>query len=366
MPMTQDLLPRLAAPAVACALAATVTSGVVSPVSASTPTQPRAALAAAAQRGATDINVASFNIQSAGHDRTAGLQRPWRHRRATVVRQILSNRTDVVGVQEAAYTPSFVRRLVSGRTQYHDLRNGLNRQGGRYAVTTNAAVNCVRAYVAHNCRGRDRNASAAERIIYNKRTLAVVRTGSLRYSRQTARTPNMYLAWAVLRSRATGARFLFTTTHLDPSSRAVRRSQWRQMIRTVRRVRNGLPVVSVGDFNTNKIDPMARTMLPAMRGAGFGDVLNQQYRVNPTRNVRARTRVNGWLNTYNHLTRRVATFGYEDRRGNTGNGIDWIFASNHLAVLEYEVVCDFHPRTLRVQGTMPSDHNMIRARLRLP
>jgi endonuclease/exonuclease/phosphatase family metal-dependent hydrolase len=332
---------------------------VVAPASGSSTTQPHTTLAGAAKRAAVDINVASFNIQSAGHDRTAGAC-------ATVVRQILSNRTDVVGIQEAVYTPSFVRRLANGRTQYLDLRNGLNGQGGRYAVTVNAAVNCLRPYVAHNCRPRDRNASAAERILFNKRTLALVRTGALRYTRQTARTPNMSLAWAVLRSKSTGARFLFTTTHLDPSSRAVRKSQWRQMIRTVRRVRNGLPVVSVGDFNTNKIDPMARTMLPAMRQAGFGDVLNQQYRVNPSRNVRARSRVNGWLNTYNHLSRRVATFGYEDRRGNTGNGIDLIFASNHLAVMEYEVVCDFNPRTLRVQGTLPSDHNMIRAKIRLP
>jgi len=365
MPTPRNLLPRLLAPAVACALAATVTSGVVTPASASAPVQPQAARAAAAQRSPVDINAASFNIQSAGHDRTSGVQRPWRQRRSTVVRQILSNRTDVLGIQEAVYTSSFTGRLVNGRTQYLDLRNGLNGRGGRYAVTVNAAVNCVRAYVATNCRRRDRNASAAERILYNERTLALVRTGALKYSRQTARTPNMYLAWAVLRSRATGARFLFTTTHLDPSSRAVRRSQWRQMIRTVRRVDHGLPVVSVGDFNTHKVDSMARTMLPAMHSAGFGDVLNQQYRVNPTLNVRARTRVNGWLNTYNHLTRRVATFGYEDRRGNTGNGIDWIFASNRLAVMEYEVVCNFDPSSLRVRGTLPSDHNMIRARIRL-
>ena len=99
----------------------------------------------------------------------------------------------------------------------------------------------------------------------------------------------MYLAWAVLRSRASGDRFLFTTTHLDPASRAIRRSQWRQMVRRVRRIRHSMPVISVGDFNTTKMDPLARTMLPAMRRAGIGDVLNQQYRVNPTRRMRVLT-----------------------------------------------------------------------------
>lgn len=366
MPETRSLLPRLLGPAVACALTATVSAGALAPASASAPAQPRAALAPAARRAAADINVASFNIQSAGLDRTRGLQRPWRKRRGTVARQILANRIDVVGVQEAAYTPSFVPRMVNGRTQYLDLRNALNTQGGAYAVTVNAAVNCVRPYVAAHCLRRNRNASAADRILYNRRTLSVVKTGVVRYSRQSRRTPNMNLAWAVLRSRATGAPFMFTTTHLDPSSRAVRRSQWRQMITTVRRLSGRLPVVSVGDFNTTKMDPLARTMLPAMRRGGLGDVLNQQYNVNPSRGIRARTRTNGWLNTYNHLTGRVAAFGYEDRRRNTGNGIDYIFASNRLRVLEYEVVCDYDPRTLRVRGTLPSDHNMIRARVRLP
>ena len=366
MPRTRTRLSRLLAPAVTGALVATVTSGVVAPASGSTPTQSLASLAGAARRpSSAKLDFASFNIQSAGLDRRSGGRRPWRARRATVVRQILNNGIDVIGIQEAVYTPSFVRRLVRGRTQYLDLRNGLNGRGGRFAVTTRAAVNCVRPSVARNCRHRDRNASAAERILYNKRTVALVRTGSMRYTRQSRRTPHMYLAWAVLRSRASGDRFLFTTTHLDPASRAIRRSQWRQMVRQVRRIRHSMPVISVGDFNTTKMDPLARTMLPAMRRAGIGDVLNQQYRVNPTRRMRARSRVNGWLNTFNHLTTRVARFGYEKRRRNVGNGIDWIFASNRLAVLQYEVVCNFNPRTLRVRGTMPSDHNMIRARIRV-
>jgi hypothetical protein len=137
------------------------------------------------------------------------------------------------------------------------------------------------------------------------------------------------------------------------------------MISQIRRIRHSMPVISVGDLNASKMDPLARTMLPAMRKAGVGDVLNQQYGVNPIRRMRARSRVNGWLNTVNHLTTRVASFGYEDRRRNTGNGVDWIFASNRLAVRQYEVVCDFNPRTLRVRGPLPSDHNMIRARIRV-
>jgi endonuclease/exonuclease/phosphatase family metal-dependent hydrolase len=313
-----------------------------------------------------NIRVASFNLQSATLDRSRGQQRPWRKRRAKVVRQIRNQRVDVIGVQEAAYTPSFRNRLVSGATQYLDLRNGLNSSGGRYALTSRAAVNCRRAFVNYRCKRRDRDASAAERILYNRRTLSLVRRNAMKYSRQSAASPNMYLAWAVLRSKKSGDRFLFTTTHLDPHRRAVRKAQWRQMIRKVKQIRNGMPVVSVGDFNVHKFDPMARTMLPAMRRAHIGDVLNQQYKVNPSRHVRARSRSNAWLSTLNRLSRNVRRFGYEDARRKTGNGIDYIFASNRLTVLQYKVVCRFNRRTLRVRGILPSDHNMIRATIRLP
>jgi endonuclease/exonuclease/phosphatase family metal-dependent hydrolase len=313
-----------------------------------------------------DIRVGSFNIQSVGLDRTYGEQRPWRLRRSTVVSEILGERVDVIGVQEAAFSLAFGPRLVNGATQYLDLRNGLNSAGGSYQLTNKRAVNCVRPYVSYRCVPKDQDASASERILYNTRTLTLVRRNSLKYTYQSASEPRMYLAWAVLRSKATGKEFLFTTTHLDPSSRRIRQAQWQQMISTLTHIRGSLPVVSVGDFNAQKFDPMTATMLPAMRQAGIGDVLNQQYRVNPSRNVRAETRINGWLNTANHLSRNVATFAYEDRHDKTGNGIDYVFASNSLRVKEYKVVCRFDPRTLRVIGTLPSVHNMFRATITLP
>jgi len=368
-------LSLLVAPAVACALATTLTAGVLSPADAGARAQPLASQpqaisahivqAAARRPRSVDVRVASFNLQSATLDRSSGMQQPWRKRRAKVVRQILNQRVDVLGVQEAAYSPSFRKRLVAGATQYLDLRNGLNAHGGRYGVTTRAAVNCRRPFVSYRCAYRDRDASAAERILYNKRKLTLVSRNAMRYTRQSSRSPNMYLAWAVFRSKATGRRFLFTTTHLDPHRRAVRKAQWRQMIRVIKRKRNGRPTVSVGDFNVTKFDRMAATMLPAMRRARIGDVLNQRYRVNPSRNVRAESRVNGWLNTYNRLSRSVRRFGYEDARRKTGNGIDYIFASNRLRVLQYKVVCRFNRRTLRVKGILPSDHNMIRATIRI-
>jgi endonuclease/exonuclease/phosphatase family metal-dependent hydrolase len=312
-----------------------------------------------------DVRVASFNIQSVSLDKTVGEQRPWRVRRSTVISQILAEHVDVIGVQEAQPSTYFASRLVDGRNQYLDLRNGLNKAGGHYALANRNAYDCVNPVTRYHCRYQDRNASGGERILYDTRKLTRLRANAMRYRAQSGRG-GMYLAWAWFRVNATGHKFLFTTTHLEPSSRTVREAQWHQLIRKVNAIKGHHPVIAVGDFNIQKFDPMAGRLLPAMKRAGYGDVLNQHYAENPTRNVRAERRVNGWLNTYNHLTRDVRVFGYEDRHDKTGNGIDLIFASNSLPVKTYKVVCNFDPVRLRVRGTLPSDHNMIRATISLP
>jgi endonuclease/exonuclease/phosphatase family metal-dependent hydrolase len=103
-----------------------------------------------------------------------------------------------------------------------------------------------------------------------------------------------------------------------------------------------------------------------MHRAGFGDVLNQQYRVNPSRGVRAEKRINGWINSNNRESRNVRSYSYPSNHAKTGNSIDYIFASNRLRVKEFKLVLNFNSRTLRVTGTIASDHNMLRATVVLP
>jgi endonuclease/exonuclease/phosphatase family metal-dependent hydrolase len=215
---------------------------------------------------------------------------------------------------------------------------------------------------------RWRAAAHAERILYNTRTLELVRAGAMQYraqmSAEVARTRPDFLAWAVLRVRATGTVFLFFTTHLE--GRTTVKPQWQELIAKVNAIRGSRPVVVVGDFNTNKMSPLAATMLPAMRSAGYPDVLNQQYAENPVRDMRAQSRVNAWINSANHESRDVSTYSYANRRDKVGNSIDWIFASAGLPVLQYKLVLSFDPKTLQVQGVLPSDHNMVAATLGLP
>lgn len=326
----------------------------------------RPAPAEAASTGSTSLRVASFNIQSVSLDKTVGLQRPWQQRRATVVSQIMGEKVDVIGVQEANPSTAFAPRLVAGLNQFRDLQIGLNKAGGRYALTNPHPFNCLKSGTTHKCVYRNRHASHGDRILFNTRTLALVSEGTTRYAVQGPGADPRFVVWAVLRVRATGETFLFVNTHLRAGAAATRRSQWYQLMSRVKAVAAGRPVVVVGDFNVQKFDPLSREMLPAMRRAGYGDVLNQEYAVNPVAQPRALRTVNGWFNTANHLTRDVRVFSYHARHDKTGNNIDWIFASNSVRVDEWKVVVNWDPATLRVRGTLPSDHNMVRATLTLP
>jgi endonuclease/exonuclease/phosphatase family metal-dependent hydrolase len=265
----------------------------------------------------------------------------------------------VIGVQEAAPGRSGRPRYVAGANQYLDLRNGLNRAGGHYRLSSAAGYNCHNSRTARHCHRQDRNASNGDRILYNSRKLQLLGRNAMAYSHRSKRNPHPFLAWARFRVRSNGHQFRFFTTHLDPRKRGVRKAQWKQMIHQINRTKDGRPTISVGDFNTQKFDPMAHSMFPAMKRSGYGEVLNERYRVNPNRHVRARHRKNAWISSLNHLHTNVRLFGYEGSRHKTGNSIDHIFASNSLRVLSYKLVLNYNPKTLRVRGVLPSDHNMV-------
>lgn len=358
---------QLAGSALTCALVVTMTSE--SPSSAVTPTSTavtaRAAVAPRAAPG-VDVHVAGFNVQSVGVDKRDGNRLPWRQRRSTVISQILREHTDVIGAQEVNPSNVFRNRLVDGTNQMFDLRNGLNRRGGHFALNSNAAANCLNPASTYHCKPRNRAASNSERILYNTSTMLLMHRGFVKYTRQSASAKGMGMAWVMLRSRRNGHLFLFTSTHLDPPDRTVRVAQWHELIAEVNRLKGSLPVINVGDYNTQKFDVITQAMLPAMKSAGYGDVLNQSYATNPVVDPRAQTTVNGWVNSLNRYNRDVSTYSYPHNHAKTGNSIDWIFATNALPVKEFEMVSDFDPSTLQVSGTMPSDHNMISATITLP
>lgn len=326
-----------------------VAATVLGVLAAAVPGQPAPAGAQDRRAATVDLRVASYNVVNVSLDGKSSSHQPWRVRRGAVIANILGEDVDVIGLQEVNPSKAFRDRLVAGKNQFLDLRNGLNSAGGSYALT-NASTK--------------RKSSHSDRIMYNTRTVSLVKHGKLEYARQEGRTSPDHMAWAVLKSRLNGTKFLFTSTHLA-NDQDVRRAQWKQMIKKINKLRNGRPVVAVGDFNTHKFAPLAKRFLPRMKRAGYGDVRNQQYGEGIISDPRAQSTVNGWMNTATRWNPDVRTWSYWEKPFKAGNNIDWVFASNAMPVREWKVVVDYDPSTYRVTGVMPSDHNMVRATLGL-
>jgi endonuclease/exonuclease/phosphatase family metal-dependent hydrolase len=280
-----------------------------------------------------------------------------------VVHQILSRNLDVLGIQEANQSKIYRKRLTYGINQYRDLRGALNHRGGHYALTNVNAYNCANPVSTYKCKAKNMGASGDNRILYDTRRVSLVRAGAMTYSSHAAGKSPRHLAWAVLRMKTTGRQFLFTTTHLDPYSIPARKKQWDQMISKINSLKGSLPVVATGDFNTSKFSAYADTYIPRMKSKGYGDVVNQVPNKNTLNSRRAEAVSRAWVNSFNNFRRSAKNFGYSRARHKIGNGIDWIFASNYLKVKKWEVVVDINPRTLRVKGTIPSDHCLVRATL---
>jgi endonuclease/exonuclease/phosphatase family metal-dependent hydrolase len=321
----------------------------------------------ASAASSADVRVGSFNIFGVSWDsRAGGNQRVWKERRPKIVKQILAQRLDVVGVQEANNSTSHKARLSYAETQYGDLLAHLNRSGGNYAVTNAKNYNCASHRSTYKCVYKDQDAAGDNRIYYDKDRVTMVREGAITYSDKAAGKPDRYLGWAVFKMKTTGKQFFFSNTHLDPYSIPARKKQWDQMISTINKLKGSLPVVAVGDFNTSKYSDYAGTYIPRMKNNGYGDVLNQQAKKNTVANPRAENLYRGWINSFNKFGRDIRPYAYEDGRHKIGNGIDWIFATNKVRVKGWEVVVDVSPSTLKLRGTIPSDHNLVRATLVFP
>jgi endonuclease/exonuclease/phosphatase family metal-dependent hydrolase len=280
-----------------------------------------------------------------------------------VVQQILSQKLDVLGLQEANQSKIYTTSVNLGINQYMDLKAAINLAGGHYALTNENAYNCVKPVSTYNCVYQDQGASQDNRILYNTDTVTMLSQGSLKYNTQTAGKNERYFEWATFEVKATGKRFFFSNTHLDPYSAATRKGQWNEVISNTDRLHGSLPVVAVGDYNTSKFTDYAATYLPKMKSAGYGDVLNQQYAQTTVKTPRAESLVRAWINSYTNFGRDVRPYSYEENKSKVGNVIDWIFATNSLRVKQYSLVSNVNVTTLKVRGVIPSDHNMVRATL---
>lgn len=321
------------------------------------------------------LRVGSFNIRGIHHDPKArGAQKTWAERRGAVFADILGERPDVLGVQEAHQSYQYADQLKDGQNQYLDLQNGLNKAGGTYRLTNAVPHNCVREWTISKCEYQYRGASRNTRILYNTQTVTVLESGSYRYTVQSGgANDDRYLVWAKFRHHATGQPFLFANTHLVNKDGNKQKAQWQELIAQVEQLKGDMPVVVVGDFQRSRTKFPSNEMMQEMDARGYGDVVGQEPNTLFLSRARTARRVNAWMNSVNGFNRNVADWSFEtDRKRKAGNYADWIFASNELPVYKWKVVADVKKvkrkgkKVFRLRGVVPSDHNMVSAVVGLP
>lgn len=254
----------------------------------------------------------------------------WKSRKSGVVATIASRGLDVVGLQEAQQ---------SGGPQFIDLLNELNLVQPGWEITS-----------------REVPGTLGVRIIYNTRTVRLLEQGSAKYRHQSNgdRHHQRYYVWGLFQQRASGKRFYFFNTHIEPESLTARVAQGRELAKAVRRMRGPLPAVAVGDFNASqfKVYKVHR----AMTKAGMVDPLGvrpDSYKIG--RRASAERRIHTNFDSFNGFDSRPRKSAGKKRNGKY---IDYIFVTP-MRVLEYENVAN-------VDGTgryrrAASDHNMLRA-----
>jgi len=305
------------------------------------------------------LTVASFNVRCALCYNGMNGEQPWTVRRVAVVRQVISRRPDVIGFQEAS------QGHLQGTTipQFIDLRSRLNAAGGAYEITNAVPYNCQRPQTPIGCVPQNRNASQGTRIFYNTKTVSMVSQGS-KLLPSCAGCNHRYVAWAILKQKATGTAFFFADIHTQfmPKYADLRRDEVRVMMDEIaRRNPAKLPAFVVGDFNSTRYESPRNVPYDTVIEHGFVDPLGHTPKspaVSPRGTAENRIRAN--YNSHNNFLRAVARFAEWEN----GSNIDYIFTTP-MRVLLWETVLnvDAHDRII---GTIPSDHNMILIKAALP
>lgn len=311
----------------------------------------------------TDLRVATFNLRTINLDAADHPEQQWRNRADRVAGLLLGAATtrnsataapDVIAVQEA--NQSYTRFAARCTNQLIDLRNRLDAGSGHHYEATSL----------------NPSASVGTRILFDTTRLRLERSGSALLA--PPGTTHPHLAWAVFQVRDGGQRFFFGSVHLVPNeaadSKAVRDAEWDRLLALLGdpALTEGLPVVLGGDFNSPRsgvTNDSARTHLPRMAQAGVGDMLLGDLDPASPEPTVSQARPQETANAH-----CMSLNGFHTQRCETdttliGQQIDYLFARSDLIVKKWELVLDVDEQHNWL-GTIPSDHNLLRATLTLP
>lgn len=314
----------------------------------------------------TTLKVASYNIKCANCYSALTDEGTWYQRRQAVVDTIIGQKPDVIGIQEASQAwlkaDDGAGKAIS-LSQFEDLTNRL---GSPYKLTNTNRNNCVKSTTPTSCEYKDQGASQGTKIIYDSSKLTLVSQGSKQLTEIKASDNDRYVAWAIFELKSSGKRFFFADAHLEHADGTdyfgLRTTQTQEVVAVVRAKNEGLPTYVVGDFNSSKWTSPSNAPYDVMTGAGFVDPLGNSYRSTTTTTgatVVKRIRTN--FSSYNGFNRRAPHYSSYIN----GSYIDYIWTSKGIEVPEWETVVNIDSANDFV-GTIPSDHNLIRATTTLP
>ncbi|MFB9165059.1 endonuclease/exonuclease/phosphatase family protein [Arthrobacter psychrochitiniphilus] len=308
------------------------------------------------------LRMASYNVKCADYC-LGGLS--WEQRRTAVVSTIIGQKPDVIGFQEAAQTWLKSETRPNGLAQFEDLQQRLQAAGMPYRLASSMRNNCVLSSNPGKCVYKNQGASKGTKIMFNSDNIDFVSSGSLLLPNSTT-ADERYLAWAFLKQKKTGKTFIFADTHLNQnassSGSTARLNQTKAIVVQLTKLNTkNLPVVIVGDMNSNNFTTPTNIPYDVLTAAGYVDPLGNTYReVLPSSDATVEKRIRANYNSYNGLALKAPSRAANEN----GSYVDYIFTSK-MRVGAWETVVNIDANG-QFRGVIPSDHNMIRADVQLP
>ena len=316
------------------------------------------------------LTVASYNVMCANctaESDTNTNALPWSERRSAVVANIKSRMPDIIGVQEASQGWLNEPGQTGGLSQFEDLLQRLKDAGANYAISNNKRNNCVDSTTPTNCVYADQGASQGTRIYYNPATVELVKTGTKALPLASVPENPRFFAWAIAKQKSTGKLFFFGDTHLSTSKAdgfyELRKQQAEAIVSVIKQENvAGLPVLMTGDLNSSKWQKPSNAPYDVFTNFGLVDPLGNDYWEDfPSMAATAEKRINAYLDSWNGFA-SVAP-GVDNKSAN-GSYIDYILTSK-MRVSQWETVANIDSAG-NFTGIIPSDHNMLVAKVGLP
>jgi endonuclease/exonuclease/phosphatase family metal-dependent hydrolase len=174
------------------------------------------------------------------------------------------------------------------------------------------------------------------------------------------------LAWGIFTQKSTNKKFFVGDTHLEPGGgtdlQDLRKRQTQAITAEVKkRNPSNFPVLLTGDLNSHKWTAPTNAPYDVLTAAGYIDPLGNTYASDlPSGTATAEKTVGANYDSFNAFNRLA------NARNSWGNGtyLDYIFTSK-MRVVEWRTVVNVDSSGNFI-GTIPSDHNMVKATVQLP